>query len=73
MQHSCHSSIVVDFALGKKMYQNGYNKGHVLYNYEPTVRNEESLCKELFSLPSFLHYYDNTFISAMVASAVLKH
>lgn len=30
------------------------------------------VCKELFFLPSSLHYYDNTFISASVASAVFS-
>lgn len=48
------------------------NVSFVLCNYEPTLQNEESLCKELFFLPSSLHYYDNTFISALVASAVFS-
>lgn len=41
-------------------------------NYELTLQNEESLYEELFSLPSSLHFYDNTFISALVASAVFS-
>lgn len=48
------------------------NESYVLCNYEPTLQNEESLCKELFFLPSSLHYYDNTFISTLVASAVFS-
>lgn len=48
------------------------NELHVLCNYEPTLQNEEPLCKELFFLPSSLHYYDNTFISALVAAAVFS-
>lgn len=48
------------------------NELHVLCNYEPTLQDEECVCKELFFLPSSLHYYDNTFISALVASAVFS-
>lgn len=61
--------------LKEKMCQDGIqqNELHVLCHYEPTtLRNEESLCKELFSLPSCWHYYDNTFISALVADAVFS-
>lgn len=54
------------------IWQKCIDSSHVLYNYEPTLRNEESLCKELFFLPSFLHYYDNTFISAVPVSAVFR-
>lgn len=50
-----------------------HNELHMLCNYEPaTLQNEESLCKELFFLPSSWHYYDNMFISALVASAVFS-
>lgn len=48
------------------------NELRVLCNYEPTLQNEESLCGELFFLPSSLHYYDNMFISALVAGAVFS-
>lgn len=59
----------------KKMCQDEmqHNELHVLCNYEPTaLQNEESLCKELFFLPSSWHYYDNMFISDLVASAVFS-
>ena len=70
MQYGNQSSIIEDFGSEKEnMRQSEYN-WHALYNYESTLWNEESLCEELFFLPSFLHYYDNTFISAVVASTV---
>lgn len=49
------------------------NELHVLCNYEPTLQNEESLCEELFFLPSSLYYYDNTFITAVLAGAVFSN
>ncbi len=60
--------------LKEKMCQDETRRSelHVLRNYEPTLQSEESLCKELFFLPSSLHYYDNTFISALVAGAVFS-
>lgn len=73
-----HSGSVECFGVGvwkRKMCQDEiqHNELHVLCNYEPTTpQNEESLCKELFFLPSSWHYYDNTFISALVAGAVFS-
>lgn len=44
----------------------------MLLNYEEALQNDQSLCEELFFLPSALHYYDNMFISAVVARAVFS-
>lgn len=44
----------------------------MLYNYESTLQNAASLYTELLFLLCSLHYYDNTFISTVVASAVFS-
>lgn len=49
-----------------------WNDSHMLLNYEEALQNDQSLCEELFFLPSALHYYDNMFISAVVARAVFS-
>lgn len=69
-----HHSGLFFKGLKEKTCQNEmqWNDSHVLLNYEEALQNEESLCKELFFLPSALHYYDNMFICAVVARAVFS-
>lgn len=76
VNYSCRFCRVLWFrGLKEKMCQDGiqHNELYGLCHYEPTTpQNEESLCKELFSLTSCWHYYDNTFIRAFVAGAVFS-